>query len=54
MNQTKEALYAQIRMALVGKRPKAFSESVDWNELLEYTRMQGVAAIAMEGLQTLS
>ena len=53
MNLTKEALYALIRMALVGEVPMAFPESVDWNELLEYTRMQGVAAIAMDGLQTL-
>lgn len=53
MDKTKEALYGLIRMALIGERPKAFPESVDWNELLEYTRMQGVAAIAMDGLQTL-
>lgn len=53
MDKTKEALYGLIRMALIGEVPMAFPESVDWNELLEYTRMQGVAAIAMDGLQTL-
>lgn len=53
MDKTKEALYALLQMALVGERPTAFPDSIDWNELLEYTRMQGVAAIAMDGLQTL-
>lgn len=53
MDKTKEALYALLQMALVGERPTAFPDSIDWNELLEYIRMQGVAAIAMDGLQTL-
>lgn len=53
MDKTKEALYALIRMALVGERPTAFLESVDWNLLYDLAKMQGVAAIAMDGLQTL-
>ena len=53
MNQTKAALYALIRIALTGDLPKAFPESIGWNELLEYTRMQGVASIAMDGLNVL-
>ena len=53
MDKTKEALYALIRMALIGESPMAFPESVDWNLLYDYAKMQGVAAIAMDGLQTL-
>lgn len=53
MDKTKEALYGLIRMALIGERPMAFPESVDWNLLYDYAKMQGVAAIAMDGLQTL-
>lgn len=53
MDKTKEALYGLIRMALIGEVPMAFPESVDWNVLYDYTKMQGVAAIAMDGLQTL-
>lgn len=53
MNQTQKALYALIRIALIEERPMEFPESVDWIELLEYAKTQGVAAIAMDGLQTL-
>ena len=53
MNQTQKALYALIRIALKEERPVEFPESVDWIELLEYAKTQGVAAIAMDGLQTL-
>lgn len=53
MDQTKEGLYALIRIALTSKLPRLFPESVDWNELCTYANMQGVAAIAMDGLQTL-
>ena len=53
MDKTKEALYGLIRMALIGEHPMAFPESVDWNLLYDYAKMQGVAAIAMDGLQTL-
>ena len=53
MNQTLKALYALIRIALKVERPVEFPESVDWIELLEYAKTQGVAAIAMDGLQTL-
>ena len=53
MDKTKEALYGLIRMALIGEVPMAFPESVDWNVLYDYAKMQGVAAIAMDGLQTL-
>ena len=53
MNQTLKALYALIRIALKEERPVEFPESVDWIELLEYAKTQGVAAIAMDGLQTL-
>lgn len=53
MNQTQKALYALIRIALIEERPVEFPESVDWIELLEYAKTQGVAAIAMDGLQTL-
>lgn len=53
MDKTKEALYGLIRMALIGERPKAFPELVDWNVLYDYAKMQGVAAIAMDGLQHL-
>ena len=53
MDKTKEALYALIRMALIGERSTAFPESVDWNLFYDYAKMQGVAAIAMDGLQTL-
>lgn len=38
MDKTKEALYGLIRMALVGERPKAFPESVDWNLLYDMPR----------------
>ena len=53
MNQTLKALYALIRIALKEERPVEFPESVDWIELLEYAKTQGVAAIVMDGLQTL-
>lgn len=53
MDQTQKALYALIRIALKEERPVEFPESVDWIELLEYAKTQGVAAIAMDGLQTL-
>lgn len=53
MNQTQKALYALIRIALIEERPVEFPESVDWIELLKYAKTQGVAAIAMDGLQTL-
>lgn len=53
MNQTQKALYALIRIALIEERPVAFPESVDWNLLYDCAKMQGVAAIAMDGLQTL-
>lgn len=53
MDKTKEALYGLIRMALTGEVSMAFPESVDWNVLYDYAKMQGVAAIAMDGLQTL-
>lgn len=53
MNQTQKALYALIRIALIEERPVALPESVDWIELLEYAKTQGVAAIVMDGLQTL-
>lgn len=53
MDKTKEALYGLIRMALIGEVSMAFPESVDWNVLYDYAKMQGVAAIAMDGLQHL-
>lgn len=53
MNQTQKALYALIRIALIEEIPVVFPESVDWIELLEYAKIQGVAAIVMDGLQTL-
>lgn len=53
MDKTKEALYALIRIALIGEKPTTFPETVDWNKLYKYAMMQGVAAIAMDGLQTL-
>ena len=53
MDQTKDALYALIRIALIGEKPTTFPETVDWNKLYKYAMMQGVAAIAMDGLQTL-
>lgn len=53
MDKTKEALYGLIRMALIGEVPMAFPESVDWIVLYDYAKMQGVAAIAIDGLQTL-
>ena len=53
MNQTQKALYALIRIALIEERPVAFPESVDWNLLYDCAKMQGVAAIVMDGLQTM-
>lgn len=53
MNHTKDFLYALLRVALGGEKPKVFPKYVNWNVLYDYAIKQGVAAIAMDGLQTL-
>ena len=53
MNQTKEFLFKLIQVALTQKMPKTFPCNVEWDELCEIARAQGVSAIAMDGLQML-
>lgn len=53
MNHTKDFLYALLRVALTGEKPKVFPKIINWSELYDYAIKQGVAAIAMDGLQIL-
>ena len=53
MYKTKEALYCLLGVALGNDVSAAMPFEVDWKELYTLVREQGVASIAMQGLQTL-
>lgn len=53
MNQTEKALYCLLMVALTEDASVSMPSGVDWNELYALVRTQGIASIAMQGLQTL-